>query len=217
MSMDKRRGMYALARKYDVVIVEDNPYGDLRFDGEHIPAIKSLDEDGRVVYAGTFSKVLAPGIRVGYAIGPKPLLKKMTVCKQGEDVHTNIWSQMICDEYLGNYDFEAHLKDLQEIYRRKAYLMISLIEQHLVPTGITYNKIQGGLFIWCRLPDGADMPSFCKKAVIEHKVAIVPGNAFLVDENEPCQYFRLNYSTPTDEDMKKGLERLGKFAKEYLR
>lgn len=217
MSMNKRRGVYALARKYDVLVVEDNPYGDLRFEGEPVPAIKSLDEDGRVIYAGTFSKVLAPGIRVGYAIGPSPVLKKMIVCKQGEDVHTNIWSQMICDEFMGNYDFEAHLKDLQAIYRKKAKLMISLIEKHLVPSGITYNPVQGGLFIWCRLPDGVDMPAFCKKAVIEHKVAIVPGNAFLVDENESCQYFRLNYSTPTDEDMKKGLERLGKFAQTYIK
>lgn len=216
MSMDKRRSLYALARQYDVVIVEDNPYGDLRYEGTSIPAIKSLDEDGHVVYAGSFSKVLAPGIRVGYAMAAAPLLQKMVVCKQGEDVHTAIWSQILCDEYMGTCDFEAHLEDLRRIYRHKAELMISLIEEHLVPTGITYDKLQGGLFVWCRLPDGVDMPAFCKRAVVDYKVAIVPGNAFLVDESEPCQNFRLNFSTPTDEAMRQGVARLGKLARELL-
>jgi 2-aminoadipate transaminase len=217
MSMEKRRRVYELAEQYDFLIVEDNPYGDLRFEGEPVPAIKSLDEDGRVAYVGSFSKVLAPGIRVGYAIAPKPLLQKMIVCKQGEDVHTAIWNQMICDEYMENYDFEAHLKDLQEIYRKKAKLMLSLIEEYLVPAGVTYQPVQGGLFVWCALPEGADMRTFCTQAVRDHKVAVVPGNAFLVEDDAPCQAFRINFSTPTDEDMKKGMERLGKFAREFLK
>jgi 2-aminoadipate transaminase len=216
MSMEKRRRLYALAREYDVVIVEDNPYGDLRFEGEDIPAIKSLDEDGRVVYAGSFSKVLAPAIRVGYTIAPAELLQKMIVCKQGEDVHTAMWSQMICEQYMATVDFEAHLEDLRSIYRKKARLMISLVEEHLVPAGITYADIQGGLFVWCRLPDGVDMPAFCKRAVVDYKVAIVPGNAFLVNETDPCQNFRLNFSTPTDEAMKTGVARLGALARDIL-
>ena len=179
MSMEKRRRLYEIARRYDVVIVEDNPYGDLRFEGGHVPAVKSLDEDGRVVYAGSFSKVLAPGIRVGYAIAPKPLLQKMVVCKQGEDVHTAMWSQIICDEYMGGCDFEAHLDDLRSIYRKKARLMLSLIEEHLVPHGITYAPTQGGLFVWCRLPDGVDMPSFCKCAVIEWWMKASPARIFV--------------------------------------
>ncbi len=103
---------------------------------------------------------------------------------------------MICDEFMGGYDFEAHLAHLRTLYRHKARLMLSLIDQHLVPAGVTYDTVQGGLFVWCRLPDGADMPRFCQEAVKEHKVAVVPGNTFLTDENEPCQAFRLNYSTP---------------------
>jgi len=216
MSLEKRRILYEIARKYDVVIVEDNPYGDLRFEGEHVPAIKSMDEDGRVIYAGSFSKVLAPGIRVGYAIAATPLLAKMIVCKQGEDVHTAMWSQIICEQYLASVDFEAHLAELRDLYRKKAQLMISLIEEHLVPTGITYAHTQGGLFVWCRLPDGVDMPSFCKRAVID-KVAIVPGNAFLINESDPCQNFRLNFSTPTDEAMKIGVARLGQLAREVIK
>lgn len=217
MSMEKRRRVYELAERYDFLVVEDNPYGDLRFEGEHVPAIKSIDENGRVAYVGSFSKVLAPGIRVGYVIAPKPLLQKMVVCKQGEDVHTAIWNQMICDEYMGNYDFEAHLKDLQEIYRKKARLMFKLIDEHLVPAGVTYHPVQGGLFVWCALPEGADMREFCTRAVRDHKVAVVPGNAFLVNDSDPCQAFRINFSTPTDEDMAKGMERLGKFARDFIK
>ncbi len=100
MSLEKRKKMYELAQKYDVLILEDNPYGDLRYSGEFIPAIKSFDTDGRVIYAGSFSKVISPGIRVAYVIAPKPIIQKLTVCKQGSDVHTNIWSQMLCYEFL---------------------------------------------------------------------------------------------------------------------
>lgn len=217
MSWEKRRRLYELAKQYGVVVAEDNPYGELRFEGENVPAVKTLDHDGVVMYVGSFSKVLSPGLRVGYAIGPKELLKKMTVCKQGEDVHTAIFPQMICDEFMGGYDFEAHLAHLRTLYRHKARLMLSLIDQHLVPAGVTYDTVQGGLFVWCRLPDGADMPRFCQEAVKEHKVAVVPGNTFLTDENEPCQAFRLNYSTPTDEEMAVGMERLGRFASAYCR
>lgn len=216
MSMEKRRQLYALAKQYGVLIVEDNPYGDLRYEGEHVPAIKSLDEDGIVMYVGSFSKVLSPGMRVGYAIAPKTLLQKMIVVKQGEDVHTNIWSQMVCEAFMTRYDYEAHLKGLCDIYRHKAQLMTNLLDTYLVPAGITYHPIQGGLFMWCDLPNGVNMPEFCTKAVKEHKVAVVPGNAFLVNESDPCQSFRMNFSTPTDADMEKGLERLGKFARSYI-
>lgn len=216
MSMEKRRQVYALAKQYGVLIVEDNPYGDLRFAGEFLPAIKTLDEDGIVMYVGSFSKVLSPGLRVGYAIGPKDLLQKMVVVKQGEDVHTNIWSQMLCYEFMTGYDFEAHLDYLRGLYGPKAKYTMELMDKYLVPTGITYQPIEGGLFLWCNLPAGVDMPEFCRKAVQEHKVAVVPGNAFLTDENTPCSSFRINYSTPSDEALQIGLERLGNFAKEYI-
>ena len=108
MSLEKRRKLYALAKQYDAMILEDNPYGDLRYEGEALPTIKSMDEDGIVMYAGSFSKVISPGMRVAYAIGPKPVIQKMTVCKQGQDVHTAMWSQMLCYEFMTKYDFEAH-------------------------------------------------------------------------------------------------------------
>ena len=216
MSWEKRQAMYALAKKYGVLILEDNPYGDLRFSGEHVPPVKSLDEDGLVVYCGSFSKVVSPGMRVGYAIAPQELLQKMVVCKQGEDVHTNIWSQMICQELMTKYDFDAHLDRLRAIYREKSAFTMKLLDEHLVPHGVTYLPIKGGLFLWCTLPDGVDMPAFCKEAVLR-KVCVVPGNAFLTDENEPCQSFRINYSTPTNEQLEKGIRILGELAAEVCR
>ena len=213
MSWEKRQAMYQLAKKYGVLILEDNPYGDLRFSGEPIPPVKSLDEDGLVVYCGSISKVISPGMRVGYAIAPQTLLQKMIVCKQGEDVHTNIWSQMVCHEFMTRYDFDAHLERLRTIYREKSAYTMRLMNEHLVPNGITYLPIEGGLFLWCTLPQGVDMPAFCKEAVLR-KVCVVPGNAFLTDENEPCQSFRINYSTPTDEQLKRGIEILGALAAE---
>lgn len=216
MSAEKRRRMYELAKQYGVMILEDNPYGDLRFAGEHIPAIKSLDEDGLVIYAGSLSKVLSPGMRVGYVIAPSPVISKIVVCKQVCDVHTNIWSQMVAYEYMTKYDFEGHLEDIRKVYKRKAELMMSLIEKHLVPHGITYHKIEGGLFIWCRLPDGVDMPEFCKYAV-QNGVAVVPGNTFAMDESLPNSSVRLNFSTPTDEQMIKGMEILDKVAGEFIK
>lgn len=211
MSLEKRKKVYELAKKYGVLILEDNPYGDLRYNGEFVPAIKSMDTDDIVMYAGSFSKVIAPGIRVAYAIAPSPIIQKMTVCKQGSDVHTNIWSQMLCYEFLTKYDFNDHLEKLRNIYRKKAQFCMDLLDKYCAPK-ITYHKIDGGLFIWCQLPERVDMPQFCKDAVL-NKVCVVPGNAFLVDENQSCNGFRINFSTPTDEQLEKGIKILGELAK----
>ena len=214
-SLEKRKAIYELAKKYGVMILEDNPYGELRIKGENIAPIKSFDEDGIVVYAGSFSKVLSPGMRIGYAIAPKPVISKMVVCKQGEDVHTNTWAQMVAHRFMTEYDFKGHLAFLREVYRKKATFCMELLDKYLVPNKITYQPIEGGLFIWCKLPDGADMPEFCKQAVLR-KVCVVPGNAFLTDEKEQCSSFRINFSTPTDEQLEKGIKILGELAKEVL-
>ena len=213
MSLEKRKRVYELAKEYNVMILEDNPYGDLRYSGEFLPAIKTFDTDGRVIYAGSFSKVISPGIRVAFTIAPKPVIQKMTVCKQGSDVHTNIWSQMLCYEFITKYDFEAHLEKLRTIYRKKAKFCMDLLDRYCAPE-ITYDKIDGGLFIWCRLPKGVDMPEFVRNA-IDHKVCVVPGNAFLTDENETSDGFRINFSTPTDEQLEKGIKALGELIKSY--
>lgn len=210
MSLEKRKAMYELAKQYGVLILEDNPYGDLRYSGEHIPAIKSFDEDGIVIYCGSFSKVISPGMRVAYTICPKPIFQKLVVCKQGNDVHTNIWSQYVCDEFITKYDFNAHLEMLRQLYTKKADYCMELLDKYCAPN-IKYNRIDGGLFIWCDLPENVDMPKFCKDAVL-NKVCVVPGNAFLTDENEECHSFRINFSTPTDEQLEKGIKSLGELA-----
>lgn len=216
MSLEKRKKMYELAKKYNVLILEDNPYGDLRYSGEYIPCIKSFDDEGIVLYAGSMSKVISPGIRVAYVIAPKPIFQKMVVCKQGNDVHTNIWSQMVCNELMTKYDFDAHLEKLRNLYRKKAQFMMDLMDKYLVPMGITYAKITGGLFTMCTLPDYVDMQEFCKDA-IKNKVCVVPGNAFLTDESEECHTFRVNFSTPTDEQLEKGIKLLAKTAEKYIK
>ena len=211
--LEKRKKIYELAKKYGVLILEDNPYGDLRYSGENIPNIKSLDTDGIVIYAGSFSKVISPGMRVAYCIAPKPVFQKLVVCKQGNDVHTNIWSQYVCDEFITKYDFNAHLAKLRSIYTKKADFCMALLDKYCKPA-ITYNRIDGGLFIWCDLPQSINMQDFCKKA-IEHKVCVVPGNAFLTDESDPCNSFRINFSTPTDEQLEKGIKILGELANNW--
>ncbi len=207
MSLEKRREVYRLALQYGVMILEDNPYGELRIKGEPIPTIKSLDTEGIVIYCGSFSKVLSPGLRVGYVVAPREIVAKLTVAKQCADVHTTILSQLICDKFLAEYDFDAHIKGLQDIYRKKANLMIGEIDKKFNPA-VSHTDPEGGLFLWCTLPEGADMMAFCQAAVENH-VAVVPGTAFLTDESEPTRSVRLNYSTPTDEQIVKGIDILG--------
>ncbi len=215
MSLQKRQKLYALACQYNVVILEDNPYGDLRFSGEAVPSIKSMDTENRVVYSGTFSKILAPGFRVGYVSGPKEIISKIIVCKQVSDVHSNIWAQAICDRFMRTVDLDAHFASLRTIYRRKCGLMIEKMEETFSKK-VHFSKPEGGLFIWCTLPSDCDMNAFCTKAVQDYKIAVVPGNAFLIDEAEKSTSFRMNFSTPTDEQIIRGTQILGAMTKDVL-
>ena len=213
-SLARRKEILALAKKYGVYILEDNPYGALRFAGEDIPCIKELDTDGIVLYAGTFSKTLAPGLRVGYLLGSSEIVGKAVVGLQTSTVHTNIWAQMLTYRFLTTVDFDEHLKKLREIYRKKCSRMLSGLKENL-PDFITLTEPQGGLFIWATIPERFDMNSFCKEAVLR-KVAVVPGNAFCADDNAVSHSFRLNFSTPTDEQIDKGVKILGAAAAELL-
>lgn len=213
-SLEKRRAILELANRYNVVILEDNPYGDLRFSGSPVPSIKSMDTTGAVIYNGSFSKILAPGLRVGFLLAPTELLGKLTVGKQCADVHTNILAQMICHRWLTSCDLDAHLQRISSIYKQKCQLMLDGIEKEFA-SSVTHTVPDGGLFLWCTLPEGADMLDFCRKAV-EKKVAVVPGSAFLADETAPCRSFRMNYSTPTDENIVKGVALLGELTKQLF-
>ncbi len=203
MSLEKRKAVYALAQQYDLVILEDNPYGDLRFAGEEIPTIKSMDTDGRVIYCGTFSKILSAGMRVGYVCADDAIVQKMVVAKQVEDVHTNIFFQMICARYMQQYDLDEHIANIRALYRRKCNRMLEALDKYM-PKEVRYTRPEGGLFLWCTLPEGMNMPQLVKKAA-EANIFVVPGTAFNCDETAPSSSFRLNYSMPSEEEIDKGI------------
>ena len=214
MSLEKRKRVYELAKKYGVLILEDNPYGDLRVAGEDVPNIKSFDEDGIVIYAGSFSKVLAPGIRAGYVIAPAEIISKMTVGKQAADTHSTMFTQILVDEWMKSTDLNEHINKIRQIYRRKLNLMCDLIDEYWGDF-VKYVRPEGGLFVWCELPESVNMLEFAAKCV-ENKVAVVPGNAFTVEPEETTNCIRLNFSTPSDEKIVEGMEILKKVKELYV-
>lgn len=211
-SLHKRKKIYDICVKHNIIIIEDNPYGDLSFTDNYIPSIKSMDTKGIVVYCGSLSKVLAPGIRVGYVVANNDIMNKLVIAKQTSDVHTNVWSQLIAYEFIENYDFDGHIRNIRSIYKKKYELMSSLMDEHFSDK-IGRTKPDGGLFIWCTAPIETNINDFCK-ASIAKKVAIVPGIAFLPYENTPTvPAFRMNFSTPSDEQIVKGVKILGDLTK----
>lgn len=213
-SLEKRRALYEVAAKRGVMIFEDNPYGELRFAGEEVPTIKSFDTEGIVIYASTFSKILSSGMRVGYVTAPKEVVSKMVVAKQSEDVHTNIFFQMLCHKFIERYDLDAHIEKIRALYRDKCALMLRTLDEYM-PKEVKYTRPEGGLFLWATLPDRVSEKEFVKKA-IERKVAVVPGETFNCDVTAIPHSFRLNYSTPSDEDIVNGCRILGETAREML-
>lgn len=207
MSFEKRKQLYAMAVKHDVLILEDNPYGDLRYSGEAIPSIKSFDDKGIVLYAGSFSKIISPGLRVGFLLTPQEYFNKTAAAKQASDVHSPVLNQMIVYEFMKRYSLKDHINKVCDIYRRKLAICLEGIDKHL--GGVEYMKPDGGLYVFCRLPDNINMMDFCKNA-LNAGVAVVWGSAFLIDETAKSQYFRINFSSPTDEQLVRGLEILGK-------
>ncbi len=213
-SYEKRVRIYEIAKKYNIPIIEDNPYGELRFAGEDIPTIKSFDTEGLVIYCSTFSKILSAGMRVGFCVAPEEIISKIVIAKQVEDVHTNMFFQMLCHRYMTECDIDAHIGMIRALYRRKCGLMLASLEKNL-PKEIKFTRPEGGLFLWCTLPEYVDMNDFVKRA-IEYKVAVVPGTTFNCDTSAPSHCFRLNYSTPSDEQIVEGCRRLGEVARAIL-
>ncbi|KAL1110004.1 hypothetical protein AAG570_014010 [Ranatra chinensis] len=203
-SLEKRQAVYELCAKYGVLILEDDPYGALRISGSPIAPIKSFDTAGIVMHASSFSKVLAPGMRLAMCAGPSELMAKMALAKQVSDVHTTLWSQRVCERFLALHDMEKHLERVSGIYRKKANLMISEFER-LMGGRIKFNRPEGGMFVWVTLPDNIDTAEFVRRC-LEKKLMLVPGNAFTVDENAKVQSVRTNFSTPTEEQIKAGAQ-----------
>ena len=215
MSLEKRKAVYEIARKYDLVIIEDNPYGDLRFDGDDVPTIKSMDVDGRVIYCGSFSKILSAGMRVGFACGKNEYIQKLVVAKQVEDVHTNVFFQMLCAGYINEYDIDEHIMSIRKLYKDKCSKMLAALDKYM-PKEAKFTRPQGGLFLWLTLPESVSMADFLKEAT-ENKVFVVPGTAFNCDESAPSDSVRLNYSMPSDEDIEKGVKILGDIIKKLMK
>ena len=208
MSLEKRIAVLELAKKYEIMILEDNPYGELRFAGKDIPTMKSLDENGLVIYCSSFSKILSAGMRIGFVIAPSEVASKMVVAKQVEDVHTNLFFQMLCHKYITTCDLDAHIAKINDLYRHKCNLMLECIDKYIPADKVTFTRPEGGLFIWGTVKNCTDA-SFVVKKAIEKKVAVVPGTAFNCDTEAPSPSFRLNYSTPSDEQIIEGVKRLG--------
>lgn len=215
MSLQRRKDVYELCKKNNIIILEDNPYGELRFRGEDVPTIKSMDTEGIVVYNGSYSKVLSAGMRIGFVCAPKPIIQKMIIAKQGGDCHTNIFFQMVCDEFFRHYDVPAHIEKIRGIYRDKCDFMLTCLDKY-VDKRITWTKPDGGLFLWCSLPEGYDSLDFANMAA-NKGVAFVPGCSFMVNDSDPCPAFRLNYSTPSKENIERGIQILAEAIDEYLK
>lgn len=203
MSLEKRKAVLALAKKYDVVILEDNPYGELRFSGTDIPTLKSMDDEGHVLYCGSFSKVLSAGMRVGFICGHADLVQKIVVVKQTNDVHTNLFFQMLCSKFIAAYGLDDHIRSICDLYRKNCTTMLNCMDKAF-PKSVKYTRPEGGLFLWVTLPEGTDMKEFLRRTV-EAKVAVVPGETFLPETDKPTTSFRMNYSMPTVEQIEKGV------------
>ena len=214
MSLARRKAIYELCVKHGIIILEDNPYGELRFRGEDIPTFKSMDEEGIVIYNGSYSKVLSAGMRIGFVMAQKDLLQRLTVAKQFSDCHTNIFFQIVTDRWLRTADVNAHIEKIRKIYRERCDFMLDLLEKHM-DKRVTWTHPDGGLFLWCTLPEGCDSQELSEIA-LEKGVAFVPGRDFMVDSDAPCRDFRLNFSTPSYENMEKGILRLAEAIDEYL-
>ena len=214
MSLEKRKALYEIIRKYKLVTIEDNPYGDLTFDGERVPTLKSMDTEDLIVYCGSFSKIVAPGLRVGYVLCNKRLAENISAAKQLADVHSPLLPQIMISDYMEKYDLDELIDKMRHTYAHKCRTMLDAINEYF-PEGVTCTKPNGGLFIWCDLGHGIDTYALAKKTS-EHKVSFVPGNVFMVDSAKKTSTLRLNYSTMSDENIVEGIKRLGALIKSEI-
>ncbi len=204
-SLEKRKAILALAEKYNCTILEDNPYGELRFAGVDVPTIKSLDTKGHVLYCSSFSKILSAGMRIGYVCGPKELVQKIVVVKQVNDVHTNLFFQMVASKFIEKYGLDDHIEMIRALYKGKCDLMLSELDKHIAGKAV-YTRPEGGLFIWVTV-EGGNGDDIAKRA-LANKLAVVTGSSFNPIQGGFSPSVRLNYSTPSDEEIVEGVKRL---------
>ena len=213
MPAERRKKFAELAAKYDVPVLEDNPYGDIRFAGEHVPSVKSFDHAGKVFYMSTFSKILAPGFRPGWLVADPKVIEKLTVLKQSADLHTDNLVQYVVTEFFKENDVDAHVKEISDLYGKRKQLMIDGIKKYF-PKDVKYTDPEGGMFLWVEVPGVTDTVELFKQC-LEHNVAFVPGDPFFAGKPQPGT-FRLNYSNMQEDQIEVGLKRLGEALSQAL-
>jgi len=213
MSLERRKKLIELAYKYDIPVVEDNPYGELRFEGEMLPAIKSFDTKGLVIHLGTFSKTFCPGLRIGWVVASPEILTKYILVKQGADLQCSTIAQREVNKFLEMHDLDAHVEKIINVYRKRRDLMLETMEKEF-PAGVTFTRPQGGLFTWVTFPEHLDAAEVMKKS-LEEKVAFVPGQSFFPN-GQYKNHGRFNYSNMPEDKIVEGVKRLGKVLKSMI-
>lgn len=213
MPESRRKQLIDIANEYDLIIVEDDPYSNIRFDIPPVKPIKAFDDEGRVIYMSTFSKILSPGFRIAWTITPEVLTRKMIICKQALDLCTNTFTQFIANEFIRSGSLDLHIMKICEMYKPKRDIMINAIENYF-PEGYICNKPKGGMFAWATIPEGIDTEIMFLDAIKE-KVAYVHGKAFHVNGGGG-RSMRLNFSYASNEQIEEGIKRLGKVIKKKI-
>lgn len=212
-SLERRRDFIKLVEKYEIPVIEDNPYGELRFEGEILPSLKSMDKLGNVIFTSTFSKTFCPGMRIGWIAADSKFIEKYVLIKQGSDLCTSMRSQMEIAAYMDLFDFEAHIQRIITVYRRRRDIMVKMLEETM-PQGVTFTHPQGGLFLWVELPrqvKAIDLLQDCLRS----NVAFVPGDSFFPNGGIK-NTFRLNYSNMPEKKIIEGIQRLSQAIKKHV-
>ncbi len=204
-SLPRRRALLELAARHEVPVVEDNPYGELRFDGEAVPALKALDASDLVLLMGTFSKIFCPGLRVGWVAAPRLLHEKLVLVKQGADLHTSTFAQFQLARYLDLHDIDANVARVREVYRSRRDAMLAALAREL-PGEVSWTRPSGGLFVWVTLPVGLDARALLERC-LEHDVAFVPNGSFFPNGGHE-NTLRLNFSNMPEPRIDEGVRRL---------
>lgn len=218
LPLERRKQIVELANKYGLYILEDSPYRDIRYTGDHLPSLKHFDTEGRVIFLGSFSKSLAPGLRLGWAVADAEVIQQLIQLKQAADTQCSTMNMRVVSTFIERFDFDGHIANLRKIYGRKRDLMLAGLQQHL-PNDATFSRAEGGLFTWLRLPSQMDSDDFLKNHLIpKAKVAYVPGIHFFPTTGErPRNFARISFSCASETSIVDGIARLGAILREYPR
>ena len=211
--MERRKAFMDIINRYDFPVLEDDPYGELRFDGDKVPSLKSMDTKGNIIFLGSFSKILMPGLRIAWMVADPTIIDKVVKLKQAVDLQSSSFGQRPPSFFIDMYDLDAHVAKIKELYKKRRNLMCDSMKEYF-PEGITFTYPEGGLFTWVTLPEGMDAKELMPK-VLAKNVAYVPGGPFYPHGGN-ANHFRLNYSNMPEERIVEGIKRLAEVLKEEL-